>query len=147
MLLLFLLTGVIQTQELLDHETTNHYWLTIYGTDLAVVPQSSFMEVYIEVSLFLDCVLFCPCLSFLFILICSTLRLFFNDSSVPNQMYDYLLFRLKMSTTTHHRPPSQSIILRSWRILPRMYLLSRSILLDVLLKKHFYKLPLSSESC
>uniref|UniRef100_A0A8C7DLN5 FAT atypical cadherin 1 n=1 Tax=Oncorhynchus kisutch TaxID=8019 RepID=A0A8C7DLN5_ONCKI len=42
-------SGVIQTQELLDHETTNHYWLTIYGTDLAVVPQSSFMEVYIEV--------------------------------------------------------------------------------------------------
>ncbi|CDQ76612.1 unnamed protein product [Oncorhynchus mykiss] len=42
-------SGVIQTQELLDHETTDHYWLTIYGTDLAVVPQSSFMEVYIEV--------------------------------------------------------------------------------------------------
>uniref|UniRef100_A0A3P8XZ66 FAT atypical cadherin 1b n=1 Tax=Esox lucius TaxID=8010 RepID=A0A3P8XZ66_ESOLU len=42
-------SGVIQTQELLDHETTSGYWLTIYATDLGVVPQSSFVEVYIEV--------------------------------------------------------------------------------------------------
>ncbi|KAJ8015146.1 hypothetical protein DPEC_G00023120 [Dallia pectoralis] len=42
-------SGVIQTQELLDHETTSDYWLTIYATDLGVVSQSSFVEVYIEV--------------------------------------------------------------------------------------------------
>ncbi|XP_018591317.2 protocadherin Fat 1a isoform X3 [Scleropages formosus] len=42
-------TGVIRTQELLDHETTPHYWLTIYATDQGVVPLSSFIEVYIQV--------------------------------------------------------------------------------------------------
>uniref|UniRef100_A0A672LHY1 Protocadherin Fat 1-like n=1 Tax=Sinocyclocheilus grahami TaxID=75366 RepID=A0A672LHY1_SINGR len=42
-------TGVIQTQELLDHETVPHYWLTVYATDRGVVPLSSFVEVYIEV--------------------------------------------------------------------------------------------------
>ncbi|XP_015819377.1 protocadherin Fat 1a isoform X4 [Nothobranchius furzeri] len=42
-------TGVIRTKELLDHETTPHYWLTVYATDRGVVPLSSFVEVYIEV--------------------------------------------------------------------------------------------------
>ncbi|KAL0973926.1 hypothetical protein UPYG_G00213030 [Umbra pygmaea] len=42
-------SGVIQTQELLDHEATSRYWLNIYATDLGVVPQSSFVQVYIEV--------------------------------------------------------------------------------------------------
>ncbi|XP_051559265.1 protocadherin Fat 1a [Myxocyprinus asiaticus] len=42
-------TGVIRTQELLDHETVPHYWLTVYATDCGVVPLSSFVEVYIEV--------------------------------------------------------------------------------------------------
>ncbi|XP_017260678.1 protocadherin Fat 1a isoform X3 [Kryptolebias marmoratus] len=42
-------TGVIRTQELLDHETTPHYWLTVYAMDRGVVPLSSFLEVYIEV--------------------------------------------------------------------------------------------------
>ncbi|XP_048851790.1 protocadherin Fat 1a isoform X3 [Brienomyrus brachyistius] len=42
-------TGVIRTQELLDHETTPHYWLTVYATDQGVVPLSSFVEVYVQV--------------------------------------------------------------------------------------------------
>ncbi|KAJ8281254.1 hypothetical protein GJAV_G00065390 [Gymnothorax javanicus] len=42
-------SGVIRTQELLDHETTPHYWLTVYATDGGVVPLSSFVEVYMEV--------------------------------------------------------------------------------------------------
>lgn len=42
-------SGVIRTQELLDHETVPHYWLTVYATDHGVVPLSSFVEVYIEV--------------------------------------------------------------------------------------------------
>ncbi|KAM9314190.1 protocadherin Fat 1a isoform 2-T2 [Pholidichthys leucotaenia] len=42
-------TGVIRTQELLDHETTSHYWLTVYAMDRGVVPLSAFVEVYIEV--------------------------------------------------------------------------------------------------
>lgn len=41
--------GVIRTQELLDHETTPHYWLTVYAMDRGVVPLSAFVEVYIEV--------------------------------------------------------------------------------------------------
>lgn len=43
------LAGVIRTQELLDHETKSHYWLTVYATDRGVVPLTSFVEVYIEV--------------------------------------------------------------------------------------------------
>ena len=46
---IFIFVGVIQTQELLDHETTPHYWLTVYAMDRGVVPLSSFVEVYIEV--------------------------------------------------------------------------------------------------
>lgn len=41
--------GVIRTQELLDHETTPHYWLTVYAMDRGVVPLSTFVEVYVEV--------------------------------------------------------------------------------------------------
>ncbi|XP_069056290.1 protocadherin Fat 1 isoform X2 [Pleurodeles waltl] len=41
--------GVIITNDLLDRETTSHYWLTVYATDLGVVPLSSFVEIYIEV--------------------------------------------------------------------------------------------------
>ncbi|XP_069780628.1 protocadherin Fat 1a isoform X4 [Narcine bancroftii] len=41
--------GIIKTAELLDHETTSHYWLTVYATDLGVVPLFSFVEVYIEI--------------------------------------------------------------------------------------------------
>ncbi|XP_076001621.1 protocadherin Fat 1a isoform X2 [Genypterus blacodes] len=42
-------TGIIRTQELLDHETTPHYWLTVYAMDRGVVPLSSSVEVYVEV--------------------------------------------------------------------------------------------------
>ncbi|XP_078250090.1 protocadherin Fat 1 isoform X4 [Pogona vitticeps] len=41
--------GTIATADLLDRETTSHYWLTIYATDQGVVPLSSFVEIYIEV--------------------------------------------------------------------------------------------------
>lgn len=47
--LLSALAGIIRTQELLDHETTPHYWLTVYAMDRGVVPLSAFVEVYIEV--------------------------------------------------------------------------------------------------
>ncbi|XP_056092251.1 protocadherin Fat 1 [Rhinichthys klamathensis goyatoka] len=42
-------SGIIRTQETLDRETTNHYWLTIFATDQGIVPLSSFVEVYIKV--------------------------------------------------------------------------------------------------
>nr|XP_040041664.1 protocadherin Fat 1a isoform X1 [Gasterosteus aculeatus aculeatus]XP_040041665.1 protocadherin Fat 1a isoform X1 [Gasterosteus aculeatus aculeatus] len=42
-------TGVIRTQELLDHETTSHYWLTVYAMDRGVVPLSASVEVYVQV--------------------------------------------------------------------------------------------------
>ncbi|XP_043545771.1 protocadherin Fat 1a isoform X3 [Chiloscyllium plagiosum] len=41
--------GIIKTAELLDRETTPHYWLTVYATDLGVVPLFTFIEVYIEI--------------------------------------------------------------------------------------------------
>lgn len=41
--------GVIRTQELLDHETTPHYWLTVYAMDRGVAPLSAFVEVYVQV--------------------------------------------------------------------------------------------------
>ncbi|KAM4809573.1 LOW QUALITY PROTEIN: protocadherin Fat 1 [Rhinophrynus dorsalis] len=41
--------GTIRTADVLDRETTSHYWLTIYATDRGVVPLSSFIEIYIEV--------------------------------------------------------------------------------------------------
>ncbi|XP_061108849.1 protocadherin Fat 1 isoform X2 [Conger conger] len=42
-------SGVIRTEELLDHETTPHYWLTVYAIDQGVVPLSSFIQVFVEV--------------------------------------------------------------------------------------------------
>ncbi|XP_062837544.1 protocadherin Fat 1 isoform X2 [Anolis carolinensis] len=41
--------GTITTVDLLDRETTSHYWLTVYAADQGVVPLSSFVEIYIEV--------------------------------------------------------------------------------------------------
>ncbi|KAM8938795.1 protocadherin Fat 1 isoform 2-T2 [Pelodytes ibericus] len=41
--------GTIRTLDVLDRETTSHYWLTVYATDRGVVPLSSFIEVYIEI--------------------------------------------------------------------------------------------------
>ncbi|XP_035385759.1 protocadherin Fat 1a isoform X3 [Electrophorus electricus] len=42
-------TGVIRTLELLDHETTPHYWLTAYACDRGAVPLCASVEVYVEV--------------------------------------------------------------------------------------------------
>ncbi|KAL6471960.1 hypothetical protein MHYP_G00206100 [Metynnis hypsauchen] len=42
-------TGVIYTTDLLDRETQDSYWLTVYATDLGVVPQSAALQVYIQV--------------------------------------------------------------------------------------------------
>uniref|UniRef100_A0A8C5P6Y2 FAT atypical cadherin 1 n=1 Tax=Leptobrachium leishanense TaxID=445787 RepID=A0A8C5P6Y2_9ANUR len=41
--------GTIRTLDVLDRETTPHYWLTVYATDRGVVPLSSVIEVYIEI--------------------------------------------------------------------------------------------------
>uniref|UniRef100_A0ACB8FGT3 Bahd acyltransferase n=1 Tax=Sphaerodactylus townsendi TaxID=933632 RepID=A0ACB8FGT3_9SAUR len=41
--------GVIYTADILDRETTQSYWLTIYATDRGVVPLYTTVEVYIEV--------------------------------------------------------------------------------------------------
>ncbi|XP_058048126.1 protocadherin Fat 1 isoform X1 [Ahaetulla prasina] len=41
--------GTIFTVDLLDRETTSHYWLTVYATDQGVIPLSSFIEIYIEI--------------------------------------------------------------------------------------------------
>ncbi|KAL8207359.1 UNVERIFIED_CONTAM: long-chain fatty acid transporter fat1 [Gekko kuhli] len=45
----FSIDSIIETVDLLDRETTSHYWLTVYATDRGVVPLSSFIEIYIEV--------------------------------------------------------------------------------------------------
>ncbi|XP_072332549.1 protocadherin Fat 3-like isoform X2 [Scyliorhinus torazame] len=42
-------TGVINTADVLDRETTASYWLTVYATDRGVVPLFSSIEIYIEV--------------------------------------------------------------------------------------------------
>ncbi|KAG9265353.1 protocadherin Fat 3 [Astyanax mexicanus] len=42
-------TGVIYTTDLLDRETQDSYWLTVYATDLGVVPQSAALQIYIQV--------------------------------------------------------------------------------------------------
>lgn len=49
MFLFVFVIGVIRTQDVLDRETTSHYWLTIYATDQGVAPLSSSVEVYIDV--------------------------------------------------------------------------------------------------
>lgn len=43
------LLGVISTADILDRETTESYWLTVYATDRGVVPLYSTIEVYIEI--------------------------------------------------------------------------------------------------
>ncbi|XP_059502538.1 protocadherin Fat 3a isoform X6 [Stegostoma tigrinum] len=42
-------TGVINTADVLDRETTSSYWLTVYATDYGVVPLFSSIEIYIEI--------------------------------------------------------------------------------------------------
>ncbi|XP_062983238.1 protocadherin Fat 3 isoform X3 [Elgaria multicarinata webbii] len=42
-------TGVIYTADILDRETTQSYWLTVYATDHGVVPLYTTIEVYVEV--------------------------------------------------------------------------------------------------
>uniref|UniRef100_UPI00398F78D5 protocadherin Fat 3-like isoform X1 n=2 Tax=Pristiophorus japonicus TaxID=55135 RepID=UPI00398F78D5 len=42
-------TGIINTADMLDRETTASYWLTVYATDHGVVPLFSSIEIYIEV--------------------------------------------------------------------------------------------------
>lgn len=46
----FHFAGVIYTTDLLDRETQDSYWLTVYATDLGVVPQSAALQVYIQVN-------------------------------------------------------------------------------------------------
>ncbi|KAF7649184.1 hypothetical protein LDENG_00145410, partial [Lucifuga dentata] len=42
-------TGVIRTSETLDRETTSHYWLSVYATDLGTEPLISWTHVFLEV--------------------------------------------------------------------------------------------------
>uniref|UniRef100_A0A8C9T5I0 FAT atypical cadherin 3 n=1 Tax=Scleropages formosus TaxID=113540 RepID=A0A8C9T5I0_SCLFO len=42
-------TGVIYTTDILDRETKDSYWLTVYATDHGVVPLYTAIEVYIQV--------------------------------------------------------------------------------------------------
>ncbi|XP_061774732.1 protocadherin Fat 3a isoform X2 [Nerophis ophidion] len=42
-------TGVIYTTDMLDRETQNSYWLTVYASDHGVVPQFATIEVFIQV--------------------------------------------------------------------------------------------------
>ncbi|KAL2096237.1 hypothetical protein ACEWY4_008385 [Coilia grayii] len=42
-------TGVIYTTDVLDRETQDSYWLTVYATDMGVIPQSAVVHVYIQV--------------------------------------------------------------------------------------------------
>uniref|UniRef100_A0A668AXH2 FAT atypical cadherin 3a n=1 Tax=Myripristis murdjan TaxID=586833 RepID=A0A668AXH2_9TELE len=42
-------TGVIYTTDMLDRETKDSYWLTVYASDHGVVPQFAAIEVYIQV--------------------------------------------------------------------------------------------------
>ncbi|XP_005091891.2 protocadherin Fat 1, partial [Aplysia californica] len=41
--------GTIRTSQVLDTETTAHYWLTVYAQDRALVPRTARLEVLIEV--------------------------------------------------------------------------------------------------
>ncbi|KAK6173109.1 hypothetical protein SNE40_016628 [Patella caerulea] len=41
--------GAIRTTQVLDRETTSHYWLAVYAQDRSLVPQSSRLEVLINV--------------------------------------------------------------------------------------------------
>ena len=42
--------GVIYTAGILDCETKDSYWLTVYATDKGVTPLSASIEVFIQVS-------------------------------------------------------------------------------------------------
>ncbi|XP_041850205.1 LOW QUALITY PROTEIN: protocadherin Fat 3a [Melanotaenia boesemani] len=42
-------TGVIYTTDILDRETKDSYWLTVYASDRGVVPQFTSIEVFIQV--------------------------------------------------------------------------------------------------
>ncbi|XP_046891285.1 protocadherin Fat 3a isoform X1 [Hypomesus transpacificus] len=42
-------TGMIYTTDLLDRETQDSYWLTVYASDHGVVPQSCSLEVWVQV--------------------------------------------------------------------------------------------------
>ncbi|XP_039647038.1 protocadherin Fat 3a isoform X5 [Perca fluviatilis] len=42
-------TGVIYTTDMLDRETKDSYWLTVYASDHGVVPQFATIEVFIQV--------------------------------------------------------------------------------------------------
>ncbi|XP_064159770.1 protocadherin Fat 3a isoform X4 [Anguilla rostrata] len=42
-------TGIIYTTDMLDRETKDSYWLTIYATDRGVVPLFTAIEIYIQV--------------------------------------------------------------------------------------------------
>lgn len=41
--------GTIYTTDILDRETKDSYWLTVYATDRGVVPQFATIEVFIQV--------------------------------------------------------------------------------------------------
>ncbi|KAJ8367942.1 hypothetical protein SKAU_G00079700 [Synaphobranchus kaupii] len=43
------LPGIIYTTDMLDRETKDSYWLTIYATDRGVVPLFTAIEIYIQV--------------------------------------------------------------------------------------------------
>lgn len=45
-------TGVIYTAGILDCETKDSYWLTVYATDRGVTPLSASIEVFIQVPTF-----------------------------------------------------------------------------------------------
>ena len=47
--IIFFPSGIIRTSEVLDRETTPHYWLTVYAQDHGAVPLHSTIEVFIEV--------------------------------------------------------------------------------------------------
>lgn len=44
------MTGTIFSSQVFDRETASHYWLTVYCQDQELVPLSSHVEVYIEVT-------------------------------------------------------------------------------------------------
>ncbi len=41
--------GVIYTTDMLDRETKDSYWLTVYASDHGVVPQFTTIEVFVQV--------------------------------------------------------------------------------------------------
>lgn len=52
LIVLFALTGVIYTAGILDCETKDSYWLTVYATDKGVTPLSASIDVFIQVPTF-----------------------------------------------------------------------------------------------